>query len=103
MPTVLSALTLSGVAKGKCVPLTCTNFKDLEGEEECCLAPARPHCFDFEVQYIHSPLCPIASIGYPEAGENLTWRFAQRGFIVSLHNQYHKLVLLTDPGHTSVD
>jgi hypothetical protein len=30
----------------------------------------------------------IASVGYPEASENLIWRIAQRRLLVGLHNKY---------------
>jgi hypothetical protein len=36
---------------------------------------------------IHRPTCPIASVGYPEAGESLIRRIAQRRLLASFHNQ----------------
>jgi hypothetical protein len=38
--------------------------------------------------YLHSPPRPIASVGYPEAGESLIRRMAQRRLLVGLHIKY---------------
>ena len=38
--------------------------------------------------HVHRPPRPIASIGYPEAGESLIRRIAQRQLLVGLHNKY---------------
>ena len=44
-------------------------------------------------QCAQSPPRPIASVGYPEAGENLIRRIAGRRLLISFHNQYlHQLV-----------
>ena len=38
--------------------------------------------------YLHRPPRPIARVGYPEAGESLIGRMAQRRLLVRFHNQY---------------
>jgi hypothetical protein len=43
--------------------------------------------FDTTQSDIHRPTRPIASVGYPEAGESLIRRIAQRRLLASFHNQ----------------
>ena len=43
---------------------------------------------DADTNHVHSPPRPIASVGYPEAGEGLIRRIARRRLLVTFHNQY---------------